>query len=131
MQARTMDWITKRAVEARQLVGAGTHPTERDLLQLAELAGVTFIHAAVPCPYCTHTARGPVIVLPHYWRGDEDDWFLAHEVGHALLKPGGGNLLRFLWPGNPRIERLARLWDSRDEAYADHFADAWHGRALK
>lgn len=120
-----MDWITELAAEARRHVGVTDSPTEADLLRLIDHHGVTLIHAPVSCPYCTHTARGPVIVAPLWMHGEQHARLLAHEVGHGLTQPGGGNLLRYLWPGNRRIERLARLWDARDEAYADQFADAW------
>lgn len=124
-----MDWIAELAADSRRRLGVSDTPTEADLLRLIDLHGVTLICAPVGCPYCVHTERGAVIVAPLWMHGEGHTAALAHEVGHGLTRPGGGNLLRFLWPDNPRIERLAKLWDSRDEAYADRFAQAWHGRA--
>ena len=123
-----MEWVYDLAEDARQRVGVNGHPTTQDLLQLADKSGVRVEHRPVPCPYCTRTENGPVIVLPLSWRGDEEDESLCHEVAHALTHPGGGHLLRFLWPDNPKIARLSRLWDRRDEAIADAFVQAWFRR---
>ena len=123
-----MCWIKDLAEDARQRVGVTDHPTTQDLLRLVEASGARVIHRPVPSPYCVRTERGAVIVLPLQWKGEEDDEDLAHEAGHLLMCPGAGNLLRYLWPDNPRIERLARLHDARDEQYADRFAAAWFRR---
>lgn len=122
------EWINRVAAEARTRVGADEIPSEADLLRLLEEDGVRLYHEPVAVPSCVLTERGPVITLPLDWRGEEGDRTLPHEAGHAMTRPGGGSLLRFLWPDDPKIERLARLWDRRDEIYADAFAAAWSGR---
>lgn len=122
------DWIDREVEIARARVGVQGHPTEADLLKLTEILGVRIVHAPVAVSSCVCTECGPVITLPSSWRGEEDDFTLAHECGHAFTNPGGGSLLRFLWPDCPRVARLARLWDRRDEQYADRFVKAWFRR---
>lgn len=127
-----MEWVYREAAHARARIGATDRiPTEGDLLELIERSGVRLLHAPVPCAYCSHSERGVTIVLPLHWRGEEQDKVLAHECGHALTRPGYGNILRRLRPGCPRAERLAQLWDRRDEQIADAFVSGWFGGARR
>ena len=123
-----MDWVQREADAARLRLGVEGFPTEADLLRLTEAIGVRLRHADVTCPYCFLTDRGATITLPLSWRGEENDELLCHELAHAIFPQGSGKLLRFLYPGNPRMERLARIHDAKDEAVAEAFVRAWFRR---
>lgn len=116
-----MAWVEDVAQAARESAGIVGEPSTEDWERLAEQKGVEIVVAPVPCPYFVQTERGPRIVV-------SDPEQIPHECGHLYLRPGGGNLLRFLWPGETRVERLARLHDQRDESWADRFAEALRGQ---
>lgn len=116
-----MAWVEDVAKAARESAGIVGEPTAEDWERLAELKGVEVIYAPVPCPYYVQTERGPKIVVA-------DPVQLPHECAHLYLRPGCGQVVRFVWPNSPRHERLARQHEARDESWADRFAEALRGQ---
>lgn len=116
-----MAWVEDVAKAAYESAGIVGELTTEDWERLAELKGVEVIYAPVPCPYIVQTERGARIVVA-------DPAQLPHECGHLFLRPGGGQIIRFVWPNSPQHERLARLHEARDESWADRFAEALRAR---
>ncbi len=123
-------WIRHLAEDLRERVGITGEPSDDELDRVAEELGAKIVHATVPVPYCVQTRCGPFIVKPYRWRREGDNPY-PHELGHAATNPGGGEVIRAVWPGDPKKERLAQLWIRRDEAYAEAFAEALKGGARR
>jgi hypothetical protein len=120
-------WVVREVLAAKAL-GAPNEGLDVSLLRLIDTLGIEVEHAAVCAPVCMWTRAGPKIVVPVGWVGWSGDRRLVHELGHAVLGLGVGPVLMHLADGDPKMERLGRLWIARDEAVASEFVELWCGQ---
>jgi hypothetical protein len=127
LRGAEMEWIRRYVVGLRADLGIAGAPTELDLLRCLELfSSIRLQHAEVETAFCTSLpSGGALITLPRALRGREWERTVSHELGHARFTCGMYRLLRQMGADDPRLLRLARLWQWKEERIASTFAAAW------
>jgi hypothetical protein len=121
-------WVEERVEAIRLALRLREFPEDGDLYRLVEwLDGCIILRQApVPVGMCVHRDdHRAVITLPEGVSGPERDLVLAEELGHYLLTCGMAALLRGMSEDDPKVLRIARRWEWRDEALAREFVQAW------
>ncbi|MGV3721836.1 MAG: hypothetical protein ACO1SX_13065 [Actinomycetota bacterium] len=121
-------WVEERCEAIRLALRIPGFPSEGDLFRLIDWLGANagLRHSPAGAAGCMHLVGGrKVVVVPQRLNGKPLTWRMAHETGHALLSVGMGSLLRQMADADPRVERLAAVWDAQDEKRAEDFVLAW------
>jgi hypothetical protein len=121
-------WIVEQAINFRTRLHVRGLASEYDTWRLAALLRdeAEILHRADADPVTIHRPeRPPLIVLPCDLPPHRLCQVLPEELCHAHYGHGMGALLRQLAPEDRHIERLARVWDWKEEALAREFARVW------
>jgi hypothetical protein len=121
-------WIVEQAKNFRVRLGVRGIADEGDTWRLAALLRdeAEILYTSAPAPaYIYRADRPPLIVVPHDLPPTCVCQVVPEELCHAHYQHGMGALLRQLAPDNCAIERLARVWDWKEEALAREFARVW------
>lgn len=117
-------WIEERAEACRLALGVAGYPRAADTWRLLEwLAGAVSVVTSEDA-YCLHLPDGSGIIgLPS--TDDRLGEQALHELAHYLCGAGLAAYLRPHSEESPRLARLSRMADAKEEALCAEFVLAW------